>query len=328
MAVQDRTMAGTFRSLQKLEALTVDSSRGLAQAALTALPHLSRLTSLDLMRSNPNLDLCRHTSPYAAPPPRSVPLRPGPHPLRPAALQRHSMTGRTSLDRGMDPRAPLFTPRPLNTPAAASTADTTPPPAAAAAPPTAGVVPEAPQPPEDPEHLAPFPSVVQLRLSHLINSSVDSIQRFLQRFPSLRALELLYCEQATRAALQPIATLSSLERLRLHACARVITLPNRSGLPPLKEVDLTLCTHSQNDALEALAGAPLGPACSRTAAHGSASSRVSPAPGLYSCASNASSQHVCRVSQVHMLGEDHWCGVSCMQCTQAHSSVCGSACLS
>eukprot|EP00892_Ulva_mutabilis_P005650 jgi/Ulvmu1/3457/UM016_0077.1 len=257
-----RTMADTFRRLHRLESLTIDSSRGLAEASLTALPYLTRLTSLDIMRSNPNLGLFPRQSLYAAPPPRSGPVRLNYQPLPPATLQRRSMVARTSLDCGStDPRAPLFTPDSLSlqrhtTPAgdAATDAASTPP------PPTSHHLPGTTEEPLQlpAEHAItaspPLPSLLQLRLSHLINSSVDTILHFLTRFPSLRALELLYCEQVTSAALAPIVRLSSLERLRLHACARIVTLPTRAGLPALKEVDLALCTHVQNDALEALAG--------------------------------------------------------------------------
>lgn len=258
--LQVSLMADTFRSLQTLESLTIDCSRGLSEAALTALPYLTRLTTLDLMRSNPKLDLFTHKSMYAdAPPPRSMPV------LAPrsthSALERRSMTARTSLDRGVDPRAPVFSSA-SRTPVAPHT----PRPLTAVAPPAdeaerSGAARAADQLAEDPlatllplPSQPPFPSLLQLRLSHLINSSVDSIRDFLERFPSLQCLELMHCEQATRASLAPVAGMTGLRRLRLTACPRVETLPRRSGLPPLQEIDLTACG-ARNDALEALAGA-------------------------------------------------------------------------
>lgn len=275
--VQGSMMVDTFRSLRTLESLIIDRSRALSEAALAALPYLTRLTSLDLMRANPNLDLFTKPSAYASTtPPRSVPVPAAARPIPSGTLQRQSMTAHVPGDRNTSAHSPVFSPgggfmaarSPIFSPGggfmtprlrkpkgrapepapeeAASPRDA---PAEAPASPTADEAPALPPLPD----LPPFPSLLQLRLSHLINSSVDSIRSFLERFPSLQALEMLHCEQATRASLAPVASMTALQRLRLHACPRVETLPNRSGLKPLVEVDLTACG-ARNDALEALAG--------------------------------------------------------------------------
>lgn len=265
-------MADTFRSLQKLEALTIDCSRGLSEAALTAMPYLTRLTSLDIMHSNPNLDIFARKCMYAdTPPPRSVPVHANAQNMNLTTLKRQSMNAQASLDRGNNPRAPLFAAT-YTVPQSSSQTTATPSELYAIPPhlsvPMHGSQLQVLQPAsgdsslEDPlsalpplPSLLPFPSLLQLRLSHLINSSVDSIRAFLERFPSLQSLELMHCEQATRASLAPIAGMTGLQRLRLTVCPRVETLPSRSGLPPLREIDLTACG-ARNDALEALAGAP------------------------------------------------------------------------
>lgn len=60
-----------FKFLPRLASLTIDSSRSLAEAALVALEHLACLTSLDLMRCNPDCRLFYPTATEAAPPPTS-----------------------------------------------------------------------------------------------------------------------------------------------------------------------------------------------------------------------------------------------------------------
>lgn len=106
-----------------------------------------------------------------------------------------------------------------------------------------------------PEHLK-CTSLQQLRLSHLVQSSSDSIMKFLARFPHLMCVELMFCERVTSAALEPLATLSSLQRLSLIACPRVDknVMPRATTVPALLEIDLTSCVHATDALLHHLSG--------------------------------------------------------------------------
>lgn len=106
-----------------------------------------------------------------------------------------------------------------------------------------------------PEHLK-CTSLRQLRLSHLVQSSSDSIMKFLSRFPNLMCVELMYCEQMTSAALTPLASVRTLQRLSLVACPRVDKnlIPRAARFPALQEIHLKGCVQATDALLQHLAG--------------------------------------------------------------------------
>lgn len=256
--VQVQTMAMMLKSFPHLGSLTVDSSRSIAEGALLVLHHLGSLTSLDLMRCNPDCALFYPTVNGHGNGLSSVPSQPS---SSSEALQSVVPGSGTSSSDETASRSPASSAaqQPIVVRAGSSRYGT------AATFPVA--YPGMLHPPENPlheivaqravvpEHLK-CTSLRQLRLSHLVQSSSDSIMKFLARFPHLACVELMFCERVTSAALEPLATLSSLQRLSLIACPRVDknVMPRAATVPALLEIDLTSCVHATDALLHHLSG--------------------------------------------------------------------------